>query len=221
MYKIASFEITDIPLIKYTAAKGKTMIISTGISSSQDIDLAIKTCKNEGNNQIILLKCTSSYPAPIDEANLIMIDDMSKKYGVITGLSDHTKGIIAPVVAVAQGAKVIEKHFILNKSIGGPDSSFSLDEEEFRQMVSAVRSAELSLGEINYQLTKSQNYGKRFSRSLYIIKNVKKGEKITTDNVRSIRPGYGLHPKYQDNIIGKVFKDNYQKGTRMSFDKIL
>ena len=221
IYKLASFEITDIPLIRYIAAKGKPIIISTGISTNEDIDLAINTCKKEGNNQIILLKCTSSYPAPINEANLVMIDDMSKRYGVITGLSDHTKGIIAPVVAVAQGAKVIEKHFILNNSIGGPDSSFSLDEEEFKQMVSAVRSAELSIGEIDYQLTKTQKYGKRFSRSLYIIKNVKKGEKITNDNVRSIRPGYGLHPKHQDNIIGKNFKDNYQKGTRMSFDKIL
>ena len=145
IYKIASFEITDIPLIRYVASKGKPIIISTGIAAIEDIELAVETCRNEGNNQITLLKCTSSYPAPMEEANLVMIKDLAEHFNVATGLSDHTLGITAPVVAVTQGAKVIEKHFILDKTIGGPDASFSLDKIEFTQMVKAVREEELAL----------------------------------------------------------------------------
>lgn len=218
IYKIASFEITDIPLIKYVASKGKPIIISTGIATTEDIELALKTCKEAGNNQIALLKCTSSYPAPIEEANLVMIRDLAERYGVVTGLSDHSLGITAPVVAVTQGAKIIEKHFILHKSIGGPDASFSLDEKEFTQMVLAVREAELALGQVDYSLTNKQKQGRNFSRSLYIIKNVNKGDLISENNIRSIRPGFGLHPKYLPQILGKKFKYNLEKGTRMTLD---
>ena len=155
-YKIASFEITDIPLIKYTASKGKPIIISTGIANHDDIDLAVKTCRSVGNNDIALLKCTSSYPSPIDEANISMISDLSSKYKVISGLSDHTMGDTVLIISIALGAKIIEKHFILDKSIGGPDSSFSMDEKEFTIMVKRVRDAESAIGKIDYSLTPSK-----------------------------------------------------------------
>ncbi len=220
IYKIASFEITDTPLIQYIASKGKPTIISTGIATMNDIDLALSTCKEVGNSNLALLKCTSSYPAPINEANLIMIPDLKKRYGVVTGLSDHTLGITAPIVAVNLGAKIIEKHFILDKSVGGPDASFSLDKNGFSEMVKSIREAEVCVGEINYELTSKQKKGRNFSRSLYITKNVKKGELITNENVRSIRPGYGLHPKYLQDILGCTFNKNYLRGTRMSLDKL-
>lgn len=216
IYKIASFEITDIPLIRYVASKGKPIIISTGIAAIEDIELAVETCRNEGNNQITLLKCTSSYPAPMEEANLVMIKDLAEHFNVATGLSDHTLGITAPVVAVTQGAKVIEKHFILDKTIGGPDASFSLDEAEFTQMVKAVREAELALGKVDYTLTEKQQQGRNFSRSLYIAKDVKKGDLVTIDNLKSVRPGYGMHPKNLPNLLGKKFKMDCKKGTRAS-----
>ena len=216
IYKIASFEITDIPLIRYVASKGKPIIISTGIAAIEDIELAVETCRNEGNDQITLLKCTSSYPAPIEEANLVMIKDLAKRFNVVSGLSDHTLGITAPVVAVTQGAKVIEKHFILDKSIGGPDASFSLDEADFTQMVKAVRETELALGKVDYTLTEKQKQGRNFSRSLYIAKDVKKGDLVTIDNLKSVRPGYGMHPKNLPNLLGKKFKMDCKKGTRAS-----
>lgn len=215
IYKIASFEITDIPLIQYVASKGKPVIISSGIATLEDIELAVETCRNAGNNQITLLKCTSSYPAPMEEANLVMIQDLAERFDVVSGLSDHTLGITAPIVAVTQGAKVIEKHFILDKTIGGPDASFSLDEAEFTQMVKAVREAELALGKVNYTLTEKQKQGRNFSRSLYIAKDVKKGEVVTNENVCSVRPGFGMHPKYLPSIIGKTFIKDLTLGTRM------
>lgn len=216
IYKIASFEITDIPLIRYVASKGKPMIISTGIATINDIALALNTCKEEGNDQVSLLKCTSSYPAPMEEANLVMIRDLAQRFGVTTGLSDHTLGITAPVIAVTQGAKIIEKHFILDKSIGGPDASFSIDEIEFTQMVKAVREAELALGKVDYTLTEKQKQGRKFSRSLYVVKNVKKGDVLSDDNVRSIRPGYGLHPKHLNTVLGKRFIRDIEAGERLS-----
>jgi pseudaminic acid synthase len=219
-FKIASFEITDIPLIEYVASKGKPIIISTGIAEYEDIKLAVETCRKVGNNQIALLKCTSSYPAPIQEANLVMIKDLADKFGVIAGLSDHTLGATAPVVAAVLGAKIIEKHFILDRSIGGPDASFSMNEEEFKQMVIAVREAEMAIGSINYNLTPKQLKGKDFSRSLYVVKDVKKGDIVSKDNIRSIRPGFGLHPKYHENIIGKIFKKDAIKGDRFDLDLI-
>lgn len=214
-FKIASFEITDIPLIKYVASKGKPIILSTGIATKSDIELALSTIREQGVSDIALLKCTSSYPAPIDEANLIMLQDFKKKFNIIPGLSDHTLGNVAPVVAVSLGAKIIEKHLILDKKIGGPDSTFSLDENEFKEMVSNVRSAEKSIGKINYELTNKQHNGRNFARSLYVIKDVKKGEKISNDNIKSIRPGFGMHPKFLPRIIGKVFIKDIEFGTAL------
>lgn len=212
-YKIASFEIQDIPLIEYAASKGRPMIMSTGIAELQDIELAIQTCRNAGNNNIILLKCTSSYPAPIEEANLSTIHDLKTRFGVEVGLSDHTMGIIAPLVAVTLGARVIEKHFILDKSIGGPDASFSLDEKEFTEMVKAIRQAEKAIGKVTYELTDKVKASRKFSRSLFVVKNIKAGETFTEENIRSIRPGYGLHPKYYTEMLGKRSLVNLDQGT--------
>jgi pseudaminic acid synthase len=219
-YKIASFEITDIPLIEYVASKGKPVIISTGIAEIDDIELAIDACKKMGNHDIALLKCTSSYPAPIEEANLVMIKDMSERFGVISGLSDHTTGSTAPIVATVMGARIIEKHFILDRAIGGPDASFSMNEQEFTEMVKAVREAEKAIGAIDYQLTDKQKKGREFSRSLYVVKDMQAGEEISRENVRSIRPGYGLHPKYYQDILGKKVNRPLQKGDRFNLDFI-
>jgi pseudaminic acid synthase len=220
MYKVASFEITDIPLIQYIAEKNKPVIISTGIAEKEDIDLAVETCRKAGNDQIALLKCTSAYPSPVEEANLIMIRDLSERYKVTAGLSDHTLGITAPIVATALGARIIEKHFITDRSIGGPDASFSLDEKEFTAMVNAVREAEKSIGKIDYSLSEKQKKSREFSRSLYVSENVKAGDVITEKNVRSVRPGFGLHPKHLNDILGKKFIKDASKGTRFSLDLI-
>lgn len=219
-YKIASFEITDIPLIELVASKGKPVIISTGIASDKDIQLAVDSCHKMGNDQIALLKCTSSYPAPIEEANLAMIKDLAERFGVISGLSDHTLGLTAPIVATSLGAKIIEKHFILDKSIGGPDSSFSLDEQEFTQMVNAVRQAEKAIGRVDYSLSEKQLKSREFSRSLYVTEDIKKGEELTAQNVRSIRPGYGLHPRFYDQILGKRALTKIKRGTALALDLI-
>tara|TARA_B110000971_G_scaffold191622_1_gene203378 strand:- start:151 stop:1188 length:1038 start_codon:yes stop_codon:yes gene_type:complete len=219
-YKIASFEITDIPLIEYIASKGKPVIISTGISTLEDIEMALEACKRMGNNQISLLKCTSSYPAPVDEANLLMIKHMREKFDVITGLSDHTIGSTVPIVATVLGAKIIEKHFILDRSLGGPDSSFSMNESEFKLMVKSIREAENSLGTVDFKLTEKQIKGRDFSRSLYVVDNVKKGQIISEKNVRSIRPGFGLHPKYLPQVLGKRFVVDVDRGSRFNLDLI-
>lgn len=219
IYKIASFEITDIPLIKYVASKGKPIIISTGIAEIADIELAIETCKSVGNNQITILKCTSAYPAEPSDANLLTIPDIKERFGVETGLSDHTMGIEGPVVAVALGAKVIEKHFILDKSIGGPDAHFSLDETEFTEMVKAVRKTELMLGKVDYKMTEKKKKSRQFSRSLFIVEDVKSGDTLTEDNIRSIRPGFGMHPKHLSDILGKKFNENFEKGTPLDFSQ--
>lgn len=219
-YKIASFEITDIPLIELVASKGKPVIISTGIAGQEDIELALDACRRMGNNNIALLKCTSSYPAPIDEAHMVMVKDLAERYGVISGLSDHTMGNTVPVVATCFGAKIIEKHFILDKSIRGPDASFSMDEQEFTEMVKAVREAEKAIGKVDYALTEKQKNGREFSRSLYLVEDIKAGEVITEKNVRSIRPGFGLHPKRLNEIIGQKFNQDLEKGTSMQLKYI-
>jgi pseudaminic acid synthase len=216
IYKIASFEITDIPLIEYAASKGKPMIISTGIAAIEDIELAIETCKKVGNNDITVLKCTSAYPADPKDANLLTIPDIITRFGVKAGLSDHTMGIEGPIVATTLGATVIEKHFILDKSIGGPDAHFSLDEKEFTYMVKSVRIAESMMGKVDYEMTEKKKKSRQFSRSLFIVKDVKAGEKITRENVKSIRPGFGMHPKYLFEVLGKEFNQDFEKGTPMS-----
>jgi pseudaminic acid synthase len=219
-FKIASFEITDIPLIKYVASKGKPIIISTGIADLADIELAVNTCRQQGNDQIALLKCTSSYPAPINEANMLIVKDLATRFNVISGLSDHTMGSTVPIVATVFGAKIIEKHFILDRKIGGPDASFSMNEIEFTSMVKSIREAELAIGKINYDLTSKQIQGKNFSRSLYVVEDIKEGEKFTNRNVRSIRPGFGIHPKFYEEILSKIASKNIKKGTALTFDLI-
>lgn len=219
-YKIASFEIQDIPLIEYAASKGKPIIISTGIAEEEDIKLAVDTCRNVGNNDIILLKCTSSYPAPLELANLNTIPDLKKRFNVEVGFSDHTYGALAPTIATTLGAKVIEKHFIMDKSIGGPDADFSLDVNEFTDLVNKVRDTEKLLGKISYQISEKVNKNRKFARSLFVIENVKQGEIITENNVRSIRPGYGLHPKYFNDILGKKFVKNVDRGEPLALDMI-
>lgn len=220
-YKIASFEITDIPLIEYVASKGKPIIISTGIAEIEDIELALDACRRMGNHDIALLKCTSSYPAPIDEANMLMVKDLAERFGVISGLSDHTMGATVPIVATVMGAKIIEKHFILDRAIGGPDASFSMNEQEFTEMVKSVREAESAIGVVDYKLTPKQAKGKDFSRSLYVVEDINEGDLISENNVRSIRPGFGLHPKYYSQVIGKVARKSLEKGDRLRLEDII
>lgn len=215
-YKIASFEIQDIPLIEYTASKGKPIIMSTGIAQEEDIRLAVETCRKVGNNDIILLKCTSSYPAPLELANLNTIPDMKTRFGVEVGFSDHTYGSLAPTIATTLGAKVIEKHFILDKSVGGPDADFSLDVNEFTEMVNRVRDTEKLLGTVSYDLSEKVKKNRKFARSLFVVEDVNKGDILTLENVRSIRPGYGLHPKFLNQILGTTFSKDIKKGTPLS-----
>lgn len=219
-YKVASFEITDIPLIEYIASKGKPIIISTGIATLSDIEEALAACRREGNNNIALLKCTSSYPAPIEEMNLRTIPNMADTFKTVVGLSDHTSSISVSIASVALGAKVIEKHFILDRKLGGPDAAFSIEPDEFRSMVKAVREVEKALGEINYELTGSSIKNREFSRSLFVVKDMNKGEIYTNENVRSIRPGFGINPKHLKEIIGRKARTKIKKGTPMTWNLI-
>ena len=216
-YKIASCEITDIPLIRYIASKHKPIIISTGIARLEDIDEALLACKKEGNSQVILLKCTSEYPAPVSEANLKTIPDLSKRFDIMTGLSDHTMGVAVSIAAVVLGAKVIEKHFILNKEIGGPDAAFSLDKKEFKSMVDGIRTAEKAIGSVQYDFSERTNKSRTFCRSLFVTQDIKVGSQFTNQNIRSIRPGYGLPPKYLSDVIGKTSKFDLKRGTPLKF----
>ena len=213
-YKIASFEITDIPLIEYVASKGKPIILSTGIAMIEDIELALNACRKMGNNDIALLKCTSSYPAPIEEANMAMIKDFRNRFGIVSGLSDHTMGNTVPIVSICFGAKIIEKHFILDRSIGGPDATFSMNEQEFTELVKTIREAESAVGVIDYKLTDKQLKSRDFSRSLYVVQDIKAGDLITEENLRSIRPGFGLHPKYYNQVLGTKSKRDFNFGDR-------
>jgi len=213
VYKVASFEITDIPLIKYIASKGKPIIISTGIAEFDEINDAVKICRGIGNNNIALLKCTSAYPAPIEDANLKMIKTIEDGFNVIAGLSDHTIGNNVSIAAVALGAKIIERHFILDRNIGGPDAPFSLDPDQFKCMVNGIREVEKALGEIDYSLSDRVKKNRIFSRSLFIVRDIKKGDILTDDNIKSIRPGYGLAPKYLHDVLGKRVLIDIKAGT--------
>ncbi len=219
-YKIASFEIVDIPLIEYVASKGKPVIMSTGVATLEDIELAIDTCRKADNNDIALLKCTSSYPAPYEEMNLKSIPFLKEKFGLPVGLSDHTMGIEIPVAAVALGAVIIEKHFILDKKLDTPDKAFSLDPTEFKQMVDAVRNVEKALGEEGYLFTDKMSKARKNARSLFVVKDIKKGELFTEENIRSIRPGAGLHPKYFSEILGKRAVEDIKKGTPLKWEHV-
>jgi pseudaminic acid synthase len=217
-YKIASFEITDLPLIERTASKGKPIIISTGIATLSDIELAVNSCKKVGNNEIILLKCTSEYPASIERANLVTIPHLRQTFDIIPGISDHTMGATVPIVAVTLGAKVIEKHFILSRDLGGPDAIFSMEPQEFSAMVTAVRDAEAAVGKIDYEVS---DKNKLRRRSLFAIKDIKAGEPFCELNVASKRPGYGLHPSYYESILGKKARTNISIGTPLTLGMVL
>ncbi len=219
-YKIASFEITDTPLIEYAAKKGRPMIISTGVAELADIELAVETCKRAGNDDVTLLKCTSSYPAPLDEMNLSTIRDMKERFGCKVGLSDHSMSISAPVVATAFGAEVIEKHFILSRNDGGPDSSFSLEPLEFKQMVLAVRDAEKLIGAVSYELSEKTKKSREFARSIFVSADIMADEEFDNSNIRSVRPAFGLHPKYMREIIGKKAARNLKKGEPLDWSMI-
>ena len=220
-FKIASFEITDIPLIKYAASKGKPMIISTGIAEEEDIKDAVEACHEVGNKQVILLKCTSAYPTPFEEVNLNMIPTLRKRFDCHVGLSDHTMGSTVPMGAVALGARVIEKHFILDRNMGGPDAGFSMEPDEFKAMVNSVREMEKALGQPEIEISDKSRKGRAFARSLYVVKDIKKGEPFNEGNIRSIRPGHGMKPKHYESIIGKKATRNIDRGTALAADLIL
>ena len=219
-YKIASFEINDIPLIEYIASKGKPVIISTGIAKLSDIEEALSACYRMGNKQVALLKCTSAYPSPLEDINLRVIPNMMETFETVVGLSDHTLGHTVPLGAVALGARIVEKHFILNRSDGGPDAKFSMEPDEFKEMVLRIRELEKALGNITYELTEKQKNSRVFSRSLFFTEDIKKGELITEKNMRSIRPGYGLHPRYYNEILGKRAAKDIKKGTPVDWSYI-
>lgn len=219
-YKIASFELIDIPLIKYVASKGKPMIVSTGMATLEEIEEAVNAIRDMGNNQLALLKCSSAYPAIPDNMNLRTMINMRDTFFVPVGLSDHSMGSIAAIAAVAMGASIIEKHFCISRDIENPDSSFSMEPDEFKSMVKDIRSTEKAMGSVDYQLTEDEKSNINFRRSIFIVNDVKKGEKLTEDNIRIIRPGYGLHPKYYDVVLGQIATTNLNKGTPLNFDMI-
>lgn len=219
-YKVASFEITDIPLIRKIAKLHKPIILSTGIAQIEDIERAIQVCVEEKNYQVILLKCASAYPTPYEDMNLKTMSNMEETFGCITGLSDHTMGTAASVAAVAMGAKVIEKHLTLSRKDGGPDGIFSMEPDELKKLVDEIRIVEKAMGTVKYELTSKQKKNREHSRSLFVIRDMKQGERFTSDNVRSIRPGFGMHPMYFENILGKSAKIDIEKGTPLSWELI-
>lgn len=212
-YKIASFELVDLPLLRYVASKGKPIIMSTGMSTLPQICEAVETIRQNGNTQLVLLRCASAYPAITDEMNLKTIPHMSEMFHVPVGLSDHSMGSVGAVTAVALGAKVIEKHFCLDRSIENPDASFSMEPEEFKQMVRDIRQAETAIGDVSYGITKQEETNVVFKRSIFCVKDIKEGELFTEENIRVIRPGYGLEPKYYDKIIGMRSTCDISRGT--------
>lgn len=219
-YKIASFEAIDLPLIEYVAKTGKPMIISTGMANEEEIQEAIDTAINAGCNQLVVLHCVSGYPAPAADYNLATIPDMAKRFGVLTGLSDHTIDNTTAITSVALGACLIEKHVTLDRSGGGPDDSFSLEKPELIQLCRDAKIAWQATGQVNYERKESEKGNLVFRRSLYVVKDIKAGELITNENVRSIRPGYGLAPKYLQAILGSVAKGNIKKGTPLTHELI-
>ncbi len=219
-YKVASFEIVDILLIKYVASKGKPIIISTGMATLAEINEAVQAARKAGASQIALLKCTSAYPAPPEEMNLRTIPELAKKFRVPVGLSDHTLGIAVAVAAVELGACIMEKHFTLSRSVPSPDSAFSLEPQEFKAMVEAIRTTEKALGEVNYEVSEQEAKSRVFRRSLFIVKDMKEGEVFTEENVRSIRPGYGLHPRHLKDVLGRRATRDIKQGTPLSWEVI-
>lgn len=219
-YKIASFELNDIPMIRKIAKLGKPILMATGVAYEKDIRLAVETCLEEGNDQVMLLKCTSAYPAPLSAVNLKMIPAMAKTYDCLTGLSDHTMGYQAALGAAALGACVIEKHMTLKRADGGADAEFSMEPEEFREMCEGVRMIEQALGEETYELSEKQRREREHSRSLFVTEDIQAGECFTPENMRSVRPGFGLHTKYFEEILGRRAAQNLEKGTPMRFSYV-
>lgn len=217
-YKIASFEVVDIPLIRYIASKGKPIIMSTGMASLGEIEDAVREIRSQGNEQIALLKCSSAYPAITENMNLKTLVNMAETFQVPTGLSDHSMGSLGAVTAVTLGANIIEKHFCLSRKIDNPDSSFSMEPEEFKQMVEDIRMAEQAIGTVRYGVSEQEQENVKFRRSLFVVKDIKKGEKLTQENVRSIRPGYGMAPKHYDDVLGKCANRDIKRGTPLQYD---
>jgi len=220
IHKIASFELVDLPLIEYIAKTKKPLILSTGMATLKEIKEAVETAKKAGAKDIILLKCVSSYPARPEEMNLRTIPDMAKRFNLPVGLSDHTIGVATSIAAVCLGAKLVEKHFCLSRKIETPDSFFSLEPKEFKLLVENIRIVEKALGKVHYGLTEEEKRSRVFRRSLFIIKDVKKNEKFTEENIKSIRPSFGLPPKYLYEVIGKKAKKNIKKGTPLRWNMI-
>lgn len=214
-YKIASFEVIDLPLIKRVAKTGKPMIISTGMANEREIEEAVNTARLNGCNDLVVLHCVSGYPAPAEQYNLRTIKDISLRFNVLSGLSDHTIDNAAAITSIALGACVIEKHVTMDRNGGGADDSFSLEPQELQALCRDARTAWHALGRVNYERAEAEKSNVKFRRSLYVVNDIKKGEKITMDNVKSIRPGFGLHPKELDSIIGKIANQNLPKGTAM------
>ncbi|EDS76683.1 sialic acid synthase [Clostridium botulinum C str. Eklund] len=219
-YKVASFEINDIPFIEYIASKGKPIIMSTGIARMGDIQDALDACERMGNRNVALLKCTSAYPSPLEDINLNTIPNIRETFNVVSGLSDHTMGHTVALGGVALGAKIVEKHLTLRRADGGADGKFSMEPEEFKEMVDRIRDLEKALGTVTYDLTEKQKKSREHSRSLFIVKDIKQGEKFTEENVKSIRPGFGLETKYINDILGKKAFCNIKKGTPMKWNFI-
>lgn len=219
-YKIASFELVDIPLIKYVASKGKPIILSTGMGSLGEIEEAVNTVQSQGNENICLLKCSSAYPAVPEDMNLKTIQNLKETFGIPAGLSDHSLGSIGAVTAVAMGANVIEKHFCISRNIENPDASFSMEPSEFKTMVKDIRTAEKAMGKVSYQLSEKEANNKVFRKSIFVIKDIIQGEILNEENIRVIRPGYGLEPKYYDDIVGKKAAKDIERGTPLRWDII-
>lgn len=220
-HKVSSFELVDIPLIRKMAATGKPLIISTGMGTREEIGEAVDAARQAGATQIALLKCTSAYPARPEEMNLRTVPELACRYGVIAGISDHTLGIAVPVTAVALGACIVEKHITWSRSLPGPDSAFSLEPQEFRSMVEAVRTAEKALGSVRYGGDERERSSRVFRRSLFVVDNVKCGELFTSSNLRSIRPGHGLHPRHLEQVLGQRAACDIQPGTPLSWDLVV
>ena len=219
-YKVASFEINDIPLIRKIAGLGKPVIFATGIAYLEDIERALRVCREEGNEQVILLKCTSTYPSPYEDKNLKVIPNMAQVFDCVTGLSDHSMGSAVAVAGVALGAKMVEKHLTLARADGGPDAAFSMEPAEFKRMVEEIRIVEKALGRVTYELTDKQVRSREDGRSLFVVKDMKAGEAFTAENVRSVRPAFGMHTMYYDEILGKTAKGDIPKGTPLDWKYI-
>jgi len=220
-HKVASFELVDIPLIQKMARTGKPLIMSTGMATVEEIDEALQTARGAGATEIALLKCTSAYPAPPEEMNLRTIPETARRFNVPVGLSDHTMGIAVPVAAVALGACIVEKHLTLSRSIPGPDSAFSLEPHEFKAMVDALRIAEKAIGKVHFGLSEKEEASRAFRRSLFVVADVKQGEVFTAQNVRSIRPGNGLHTRHLQDVLGRSAAQGIKRGTPLSWDFVV